>query len=132
VVSLSPNQSSIRRFTVSRSVPLEVRDGHDATSGPGCRRLDAVAAVESRFVVYGVRAANHRFSPSFGINGKVLELAPAALGDCPFRFRANICCRSVRHCRVFCAEASISGRRLSISSGHSVFPIARSHPILCM
>jgi hypothetical protein len=29
-----------------------------------------------------------------------------------------------------CAKASVSGRRLSTSRDHSIFPIARSHPVL--
>ena len=100
--------------------------------GAGCGRLKTVAAVEGRFVVNRVPSANHRLSLAFAIQVKVLELAPTALRDRFFGLRANYCCRSIRHCRNLRAHASVSGRRFSISSGHSGFPIARSHPVLSM
>ena len=100
--------------------------------GAGCGRLKTVAAVEGRFVVNRVPSANHRLSLAFAIQAKVLELASTALRHRFFGLRANYCRRSVRHCRILCAHASVSGSRFSISSGHSGFPIARSHPVLSM
>ena len=100
--------------------------------GAGCGRLKTVAAVEGRFVVNSVPSANHRLCLAFAIQAKVLELASTALRHRFFGLCANYRRRSVRHCRILCAHASVSGRRSSTSGGYSGFPIACPHPVLRM
>jgi len=119
-------------LAVSSPPPLEVRDGHDSTSGAGCGGLDAIAAVEHSFIVNSVRSADHRFRLAPVIDVKVLERAPAALGDRFLDLCANDCRRSVRDRRVVCAQASVLCHRLSIDGDHRIFPIAHPHSHLGM
>jgi len=124
--------TSFRWLTFSCSPPLEVGHGHDSAAAASGGSLEAVAAMERRFIVNGIRPTDHRFSLAFVVNFKVLELACTALCDRFLDLSANYCRRSIRHCRVVSAQAAVSRRRLSISGDHSVFPIASSHPVLCM
>ena len=65
--------------------------GHDSAAAASGGRLEAVAAMERRFIVNGIRPADHRFSLAFVVDVKVLELACTALCDRFLGLSANYC-----------------------------------------